>query len=210
MIDQSVGNNPALFEKDVATTRRKTLTSMPEAPNESERYIVAQVHSDSEAPEASGRPLISDIIIGGAQISLLDDGSNMSKKVESGMRKEHSCMRGDDRLASYLETEIRKCGSNGLPSPTETSYTEGIGSEFMGCADRQNVKICQDLFASEVLTRWFCFEMLFDVGDQEKPSISYSPCKISQRLGFQIDRKRRTRHRISDKIAEILHHGSLP
>ncbi|OJZ79641.1 hypothetical protein ASPFODRAFT_54875 [Aspergillus luchuensis CBS 106.47] len=138
MIDQSVGNNPALFENDVGTTLGKTLTSMPEAPNESERYIVAQLHSGSDAPEASGRPLMSDVVIGGAQISLLDDGSNMSNKVKSRMRKEHSCMRGDDRLASYLETEIRKCGSNGLPSPTETSYTEGIGSELMGCADRQN------------------------------------------------------------------------
>ncbi|RDH26284.1 hypothetical protein BDQ94DRAFT_164606 [Aspergillus welwitschiae] len=111
MIDQSVGNNPALFENDVGTTLGKTLTSMPEAPNESERYIVAQQKSGSDAPEASGRPLIS-------------------------MRKEHSHMTGDDRLASYLETEIRKCGSNGLPSPTEASYTEGIGSELMGCADR--------------------------------------------------------------------------
>lgn len=148
MIDQSVGNTPALFEKDVATTRRKTLTSMPEAPNESEIYIVAQCHSGLDAPEASTHPLMSHVVIGGAQISLPDDGSNMFKKLESSMRKEHSCMRGDDRLASYLETEIRKCGSNGLPSPTETSYTEGIGSELMGCADRQNVKICQDLFAS--------------------------------------------------------------
>lgn len=74
MIDQSVGNNPALFEKDVGTTLGKTLTSMPEAPNESERYIVAQLQSGSDAPEASGRPLMSDVVVGGAQISLLDDG----------------------------------------------------------------------------------------------------------------------------------------
>lgn len=133
----------------------------------------------------------------------------MSNKLESSMRKEHSHMTGDDRLASYLETEIRNCGSNGLPSPTEASYTEGIGSELMGCADRLNIKICQDLFAAEVLTHWFCFEMLFDVGDQEKPTSRYSPCRIPQRLGFHIDRKRRTRHRISDSIAQILHHGSL-
>lgn len=74
MIDQSVGNNPALFEKDVGTTLGKKLTSMPEAPNESERYIVAQLQSGSDAPEASGRPLMSDVVVGGAQISLLDDG----------------------------------------------------------------------------------------------------------------------------------------
>ncbi|KAE8145365.1 hypothetical protein BDV25DRAFT_133854 [Aspergillus avenaceus] len=96
MIDQSVGHNPALFEKDVGTTLGKTFTSMPEARNESERYIVAQL----------------------------------------SMRKEHSHMTGDDRLASYLETEIRKCGSNGLPSPTEASYTEGIEAEMMDCADQ--------------------------------------------------------------------------
>ncbi|OJZ79997.1 hypothetical protein ASPFODRAFT_38441 [Aspergillus luchuensis CBS 106.47] len=41
----------------------------------------------------------------------------MSNKLESSMQKEHSRMRGDDRLAAYLETEIRKCGSNGLALP---------------------------------------------------------------------------------------------
>lgn len=64
MIDQSVGNNPALFEKDVGTTLGKTLTSMPEAPNESERYIVAQLQSGSDAPEASGRPSSIDVRCG--------------------------------------------------------------------------------------------------------------------------------------------------